>query len=73
MSGSRLCTMATASRPLLASPTIESSGQASFRRVNDLIAHQAFIVGNDGGGAAGDEGACRHSSDQAGGEVGAIS
>src|SRR5215469_10404732 len=32
MSGSRLRTMATASRPLPASPTIESSGQASLRR-----------------------------------------
>src|SRR5690349_4233501 len=31
-SGSRLRTMATASRPLPAWPTIESSGQASFRR-----------------------------------------
>src|SRR5438046_2197875 len=33
MSGSRLCTMATASRPLLASPTITSSGQACLRLV----------------------------------------
>src|SRR3989441_5392066 len=32
MSGSRLRTIATASLPLPASPTIESSGQASFRR-----------------------------------------
>src|SRR6266542_1394525 len=32
ISGSWFCTMAIASRPLLASPTIESSGQASFRR-----------------------------------------
>src|SRR5882724_10588832 len=32
ISGSRLRTRATASRPLLASPTIESSGQACFRR-----------------------------------------
>src|SRR2546421_3444917 len=33
ISGSRLCTIATASRPLLASPTITSSGQAAFRLV----------------------------------------
>src|SRR5438046_2658140 len=32
MSGSCVCARATASRPLLASPTITSSGQASFRR-----------------------------------------
>src|SRR5439155_5768142 len=32
ISGSRLRTLATATLPLLASPTIESSGQASFRR-----------------------------------------
>src|ERR1700681_1785895 len=33
MSGSRLCTRATASRPLLASPTITSSGHACLRLV----------------------------------------
>jgi hypothetical protein len=32
MSGWRLCTIAIASRPLLASPTIRSSGHASFSR-----------------------------------------
>src|SRR6185369_17858413 len=32
MSGCRLCTIAIASRPLLASPTIRSSGHASFKR-----------------------------------------
>jgi len=33
-----------------ASPTIRSSGHAAFSACDDLVAHQALVVGDDGGG-----------------------